>query len=114
MGRQFGRWALAWVLGSAGTGLVACDEQPGLFVACPLSQSILNACAEDAESTFITCVVERHPMCDERICASWEGSESFCSRPCDTDEECPFGSRCLDHQELGFCVPDDIPNTIER
>jgi hypothetical protein len=91
-----------------------CDDKPGLFQACPLSQSILNACAEEADTTLITCVVEQHPMCDEQICASWEGSDSFCSQMCDVDTDCPTGSKCREHNVLAFCVPDDIPNTIER
>lgn len=105
----FAACLLALVVSTAG-----CDDRPGLFTACPLSQSILNACAEDSESTFVTCVVESHPMCDEQICASWEGSESFCSRVCDTDADCPTGSQCLDYLRFGFCVPDDIDATIER
>lgn len=90
----------------AALALVACDEPPGPFEPCPLSQSILNACAEDAEGTVITCVVSRHPMCTEGVCASWEGSDSFCSQVCDADADCPAGSSCLDHLELSFCVPD--------
>jgi len=93
---------------------VGCDDRPGLFTECPLSQSILNACAEDSESTFVTCVVESHPMCEEQVCASWEGSDSFCSRVCDVDADCPAGSRCLDYLRFGFCVPDDIDAMIER
>ncbi len=99
------RLAMAFV---AAAGLGACDEPPGPFEPCPLSQSILNACAEDAEGTVITCVVARHPMCAEGVCASWEGSDSFCSQVCDTHADCPAGSSCLDHLELSFCVPDSV------
>jgi hypothetical protein len=93
-------------LGLASLALAGCDGPPGPFEPCPLSQSILNVCAEDAEGTVITCVVESHPMCTDGICASWEGSEPFCSNPCDTDADCPSGSACLDYLALSFCVPE--------
>jgi len=114
MSKLHGRLAIGWLLGLillAGSG---CDDDPGLFATCPLSQSILNVCAEDSDSTSVTCIVERHPMCEEQICASWAGSDSFCSRACDVDADCPIASKCLLHRELGVCVPDDIESSIAR
>jgi len=89
-------------------GAVACDDETELFGACPLSQTLIDACAEEQESASITCAVKQHPMCDEAICAQFRGSESFCSRVCEVAEDCPTGSSCQAYLDYAFCVPDTI------
>ena len=84
-----------------------CAED-ALFEACPLSNSITEACAsEDAGSDF-NCVVLDHPSCLEQVCASWRNSEAFCTRLCTAETDCPAGSTCTDYLDTAFCVPDSL------
>lgn len=92
----------------------ACDEDEAFFHACPLSQTLIDACAEQQENADITCAVREHPMCDEAVCAKFKGSASFCSRVCTTNEDCPPESTCEDYlilpgEEFRFCVPLEPP-----
>ncbi len=83
----------------------ACDEDPD-FMHCPLSNSIIEVCEQQAGGAAVfTCVVEQHPFCVDAICASWEGSDPFCTRACATDTDCPSASTCREYLELRFCVP---------
>ena len=88
---------------------LACDEDPEFFHHCPMSRSIIAVCEEDQPDTELTCVVKEHPMCEEQVCAAWEGSDSFCSRLCASDGECPAESRCLQHLDYSLCVPNELP-----
>ena len=109
------RICFALVLISIGASS-GCDEEP-LFIDCPLSNSIVAACKEAADTTKFTCVVADHPFCFEKICASWKGSGSFCSRSCTSDGDCPPSSTCRQHLNSMFCVPNgalvdtDTPTT---
>ena len=89
-------------------GAAACDDKVELFHDCPLSESIKTACAEESGETEITCVVEQHPMCEERVCAEWQGSRSFCTKICDPTHACPTGSTCEEYLNFSFCVPAEI------
>lgn len=88
--------------------LSACDPDPA-FMECPLSTRILQVCAEQNEgSDTFTCVVEDHPFCLERTCASWEGQPSLCTRVCTSNDQCDVGSQCVtdDVLKLSFCILD--------
>lgn len=96
----------------AAAPLFACDEAEPFFRACPLSSSIVAVCREDQPNTDLTCVVTEHPMCDERVCAAWEGSASFCTRTCELTSDCPPASSCLPYlrgMDISVCVPDERP-----
>ena len=108
--------------------LASACHSDGLYDPCPMSNSILDACAQvvgegttcqsDAEcldgltcvggtcadGTAYTCVVAEHPFCLEEICASWQGGEAVCTRACVSDDECPGEGRCMAHNDLKFCV----------
>lgn len=86
----------------------ACDEPAELFHDCPLSQTLLTACAENSDDAEITCAVKQHPMCEQDVCAKWQGSDSFCSKLCTQPSDCPTGSSCEPYLDYAFCVPDDI------
>ncbi|MFO0744101.1 MAG: hypothetical protein U1F43_00310 [Myxococcota bacterium] len=88
----------------------ACDDKEDFFHDCPLSQTIITACAEEQENADITCAVKAHPMCDEGVCAKFRGSESFCSRVCSETVACPTGSSCQPYLDYAFCVPDEVLN----
>jgi hypothetical protein len=98
------------VLGVLGAlGATACDDEEPFFHHCPLSSSILDVCQEDVSDTALTCIVREHPMCEEMVCASWEGSDSFCSRECAGDGECPADSSCQTYLDFRLCVPNVPP-----
>jgi hypothetical protein len=104
------------VLATCAWALSACDEGEPFYRTCPLSASILALCEEDQPGTELTCVVTDHPMCDEGVCAAWEGSASFCSRTCTTTDDCPTESKCLAYLEgsgIQVCVPDVRPQAAE-
>ncbi len=84
----------------------ACDPDP-LFEPCPLSHSIQQACAAEAEDTLYSCVVADHPFCLEGICASWLGQPAVCTKACASDADCPEGTQCKAHLDLHFCVLDE-------
>lgn len=96
------------VLGVLG-GLAACDDDDPFFHHCPLSSSILEVCQEVTSDTELTCVVREHPQCEEFVCASWEGSDSFCSRECGGDGDCPPESTCQSYIDFRLCVPNELP-----
>lgn len=98
-------------LGFAAFALItACDDKEEFFHDCPLSPTIINACAEEQENADITCVVKEHPMCDEGVCGKFRGSDSFCSRVCESNDDCPELSTCQPYLDYSFCVPDEITN----
>lgn len=111
--KSLGRHMLALVAltSLASPSMVACDETEPFFRSCPLSTSIVAICKEDQPNTELTCVVTQHPMCDEGVCAAWEGSGTFCSRTCTGSSECPPESACLPYLDgtLSVCVPDERP-----
>jgi hypothetical protein len=81
------------------------DEET--FIDCPFSNSIEESCTSYDATVAFTCVVESHPFCPDQICASWEGSRSFCSQACTDDVDCPEASTCRTSLSLSFCVPDE-------
>lgn len=88
------------------SGLGACADEE-LFIDCPFSNSIETSCSSLDDTVAFTCVVESHPFCLDEICASWEGSRSFCTQPCEVDADCPAESICKDSLSLSFCVPNE-------
>ena len=95
---------IAIVLAAA---LTACDE-PQLYGDCPFSNRIVATCDSTVTNTNITCVVAEHPYCLESVCASWQGSTTFCSRACTSDAQCPEASTCRTSLDLSFCVENAV------
>jgi hypothetical protein len=103
----------AWFLLVAAALLItACgDEEVG--AACDLPAPIAEACADDPTAlTSEVCLYKHSADCSTRLCATYVGSEGFCTQTCDPDSagSCPSGSVCdrPASAELGFCVPDAI------
>lgn len=92
----------------------SCDDEEPFFRDCPLSTSILEVCEEESTDTDLTCIVREHPMCDEAVCAAWKGSQSFCSRECTGDGDCPAESTCQTYLEFSVCVPNELPPPLVR
>lgn len=118
------RVRLALTLALLGVGLLTlglggCDPEP-IFGSCEFSASIVKTCEEEAETTVFNCVVaplpateqtsstNGHPSCLEKVCASWQGSDPFCTKECTDNAGCPDGSTCQEHLEIRFCVPDEV------
>jgi hypothetical protein len=95
----------SFALMTLASGLGACADEE-LFIDCPFSNSIETSCSSLDDTVAFTCVVESHPFCLEEICASWEGSRSFCTQPCEIDVDCPAESTCRESLNLSFCVPN--------
>ncbi|MCB9729487.1 MAG: hypothetical protein H6744_08775 [Deltaproteobacteria bacterium] len=87
--------------------LAACDD-PELYGECPFSNSIEATCESQAGNTKLTCVVAEHPFCLESVCASWQGSSTFCTRACTADSDCPELSTCQTSLDLSFCVENEV------
>jgi len=87
----------------------ACDDAEPFFHHCPLSTTIIDVCEQESTDTELTCVVREHPMCEEQVCASWKGSDSFCSRACAADSDCPVDSTCQAYLAYSVCVPNAVP-----
>lgn len=98
--------------------LAGCEVQP-LHEACPLDQDVLDKQICDGTTGTVSCVVKRHPQCDQSICISFNSQPAVCSRTCDTDADCPTGDDgdfCYEFAEAvtttspptpaqKFCVP---------
>jgi hypothetical protein len=89
-----------------GFTVIGCDPEPP-FGTCPLSATILEVCEEEATDAVFSCVVASHPVCLDEVCASWQGSEPFCTLMCEDDVQCPEGSTCETYLDDRFCVPAD-------
>ncbi len=101
------RLSLVLVAVSSLIALSGCPDD-NLYTACPLSNSIIEACANAGDGVEYNCVVAEHPYCLEEICASWQGSDSFCTRSCVIDDDCPGTATCESHLDIKFCVPEDL------
>lgn len=69
------------------------------------SPEVLRECQANDRQDKVSCVVDDHPECEERICVSHRGSTSFCTARCEVDAECPRG---------GFCATQLVEDRIER
>ena len=96
---------IALLLLSLSAAIGGCADEE-VFIDCPFSNSIETSCSSLDETVAFTCVVESHPFCLEEICASWEGSRSFCTQACELDVDCPAESTCKASLNLKFCVPN--------
>ncbi len=89
------------------SGLGASCAEPDLFVECKLDKVINEICKTSTTHTA-TCIVEKHPQCDEDACLKWLGHTPKCTRPCtEKGGECPSGSQCQPFDEKGakrYCV----------
>lgn len=103
----------AWfLLVSSALLLTACgDEEVG--DACDLPAPIAEACADDpTANTSEVCLYKHSADCSSRLCATYVGSEGFCTQSCDPEvaSSCPSGSVCdrPANADEGFCVPQSI------
>lgn len=59
------------------------------------------------EGKTLNCLVE-HPSCPDNYCVSWQGSDSFCSKACKKNTDCPDNGCCVP-----FLLGCEDPTKIE-
>lgn len=89
---------------------VGCESQP-VYAECKLDNEVLNkgVCNGKSGTTNTSCVVTKHPNCNDGICLSYFGTQSVCTMPCTIgDTTCPDGGFCWTFAEgESYCVPAD-------
>jgi len=83
--------ALALCAGALGY-FAACDTQPP-YAGCELDVEVTSKgiCAGDGKGST-SCVVTKHPHCQEAVCLSYYGQPPICSRVCASDADCSGGT----------------------
>ena len=116
MRRAIGLLAMVWTVG--------CEVQP-LHEACPLDQDVLDKQICNGSAGTVSCVVKRHPQCDQSICISYNSQPAVCSRTCASDADCLSGDDgdfCYEFAEAvtttspptpaqRYCVPKRLKTT---
>lgn len=108
------------LLGTAALLVTACADDYGEPCDLPQSGAIQAFCepevGEDGSSSA-TCVFTNSTQCETRMCATYIGSEGFCTTECTPGEEgtCAAGSICqaIPATDLAFCVPPRILEASE-
>ena len=64
-------------------------ETTAPYGSCPLDKEVTDKgiCTGTAGTT--SCVVHKHPQCDQDICLSYFGKPAVCTQKCTSDAECP-------------------------
>ena len=105
-----------WVgLIAAGLVMGGCVDDFGTACDFPETPEVDEACGPDRDElgneSVATCVDPINADCESRLCIQHEGSESFCSEVCETDDECPSESNCevgIVTSITGYCLPNAI------
>lgn len=79
VGRLIGALVVCLVL------LWGCSDE--LYVRCDLEEG-----SECRTGQNVSCVETQNFQCKHRVCARYQGSEPFCTRPCESDADCSSGS----------------------
>ena len=82
------RWWL-WLPALSATAWLSACETTAPYADCPLDKEVTNngICTGVAGST--SCVVRRHPQCEQNICLSYYGVAPVCTKECSQDSDCP-------------------------
>ncbi len=106
--------------GSVALALIAlaaagCDTGFGKPCKLPKSPSFRAACSQSAEDTDAgagstskshpSCAVKEYAACETRVCLVYQGSSSYCSETCETDDDCEGSARCRSLTGGTDCVP---------
>jgi hypothetical protein len=85
----------------------SCDFDPTINgVCCPVNSDCHKTLP--LEGKKLSCVVDNHPDCAERVCVTYRGSTSFCTQECTQDSECPNQGCCVPYMvadtEISYCI----------
>jgi hypothetical protein len=69
--------------------LFAGCETTAPYTACPLDKEVTDKGICNGTSTSTSCVVRKHPQCEQAICLSYFGTAPLCTQPCTADKDCP-------------------------
>ena len=78
----------------ASLALLACGDDFGTSCSLPDSEEVEAACEGSGPDASASCVVENIIQCDSRICAVYRGSNGFCTKECETNDDCPGDAFC--------------------
>lgn len=70
--------------------LSACETQAP-YAACGLDKEVTDKGICTGTSSNTSCVVKKHPQCDQAVCLSYYSMPAICTIPCSTDGECGDG-----------------------
>ena len=112
-----GLWLGVGALVMMGATAGCVDE---LYSACDLdpqsADTAQRLCADDegASGDGLSCAISGVTQCETRVCARYNGSSTFCTQRCTSDDDCVPGGTCQDFDEirpgtLRYCVPDSPP-----
>lgn len=102
--------ALAFIAVGLAVGVTACDGEYGDPCTFPKAEQLAVCGSDDAEdSTAGTCVYRNAPDCSTKMCATYGSGGAFCTRDCDTDNDCETGSTCeaIIDESGKVCIPED-------
>lgn len=96
-----------------------CEDDFGEECFLPNTAAVNYLCkTEDSVDgvSVANCAFTNSAVCDSRICASYAGSDAFCTNECDPADAdaCGSGAFCEPMSDLitGFCVPDDTSSDL--
>lgn len=101
-----------------------CDTGFGQPCSLPKTEQIRRACSQapgsDAgvtgeieRSSQPSCAVRNFAGCETGVCMVYQGSKSFCSETCVTDDDCEGGAACrplIGDSDLDSTACDPLPN----
>lgn len=96
------------LLTAVAAGTIGCDtgfgkpcklpKSPAFRAACEQTTGATTADAgaenEIAQQSAASCAVKDYAGCETRVCLVYQGSDSFCSEECETDDDCEGSARC--------------------
>ncbi len=93
---------------------VGCETQP-LHEACLLDEEVTAKQVCNGTVGTVSCVVKRHPQCDQSVCLSWYSNPAICTKACNIksgNADCPSGDNCSAFSDSeSYCVPKNLATT---
>lgn len=84
---RFARIIVALAMGV--TGCLAGCEVAAPYASCPLDKEVTDKGICNGTSETTSCVVRKHPQCDQDICLSYYGTDPVCTKACTSAADCP-------------------------
>lgn len=64
-------------------------ETTAPYVSCALDKEVTDKGICTGTDSNTSCVVRRHPQCDQAVCLSYYSMPAICTQACVTDADCP-------------------------
>lgn len=85
-------------------------ETTAPYASCPLDKEVTDKGICTGTSGSTSCVVTKHPQCEQAICLSYFGTPPVCTQPCTTAKDCPNPSEDI----CWTFAPADVSNTTAQ